>query len=219
MFRSQAMPPNGLFVRSAAIAFVALKPVVGVVLGERHHTFIPIHLRHHRGSCDRDAVAVCLHSGHDPKGMWQMFGDIVNTSIEEQDRRANRHTTGRQCQESPNHSNPQSIVDSLGINLGRTCFPQCVMREPFTNRLRNRPAPFLGDGLRVIKALWPALDTGIPDNQSSDDGTSEGSPAHLVAADNAGGTLGRQLRFELERGLYSAGREGSLDSMPTKVSG
>jgi hypothetical protein len=94
-----------------------------------------------------------------------------------------------------------------------------MVREHPANRLRNRPAPLLGDGLRVIEALWPALDARIPDHKTCNDRTSEGPSTHLVAADDAGGTLGHQLCFELERGLYSTGREGSLDSIPTKVSG
>ena len=94
-----------------------------------------------------------------------------------------------------------------------------MVRKHLANRLRNRTAPLLGDGLRVIKALRPALDTGIPDNQACNNRTSEGPSTHLVTADDAGGTLGHQLCFELERGLYSTGREGSLDSIPTKVSG
>jgi hypothetical protein len=94
-----------------------------------------------------------------------------------------------------------------------------MVGEHLANRLRNRPASFLRDGLRVIKALWPGLNARIPDHKTSDDGTSKGAPAHLVTADNAGGALGHQFCFELERGLYSTGREGSLDSIPTKVSG
>lgn len=213
------MAPDGLFVRRTAIAFVTLKPVVRILLGKRDHELIAIHLRHHRSRGDRDAVAVCLLSGHNPKRVWQMFGDIVNTSIQEQDRMTNGDPLGRQRQEPPHDRYSQSIVDALGINLSRTGFSQGMVREHLANRLGNRTAPLLGDGLRVVEALGPAFNARIPDDETCNDRTSEGPSAYLVTADDAGGTLGNQLCFKLERGLYSTGREGSLDSIPTKVSG
>jgi hypothetical protein len=94
-----------------------------------------------------------------------------------------------------------------------------MVREHLANRLGNRTAPLLGDGLRVVEALRPALNARIPNDETCNDRTSEGPSAYLVTADDAGGTLGNQLCFKLERGLYSTGREGSLDSIPTKVSG
>ncbi len=94
-----------------------------------------------------------------------------------------------------------------------------MVREDLANRLRNRTAPLLGNGFGVIEALGPALDARIPDDETCNNRTSQGPSTHLVAADDAGGTLGHQLCFKLERGLYSTGREGSLDSIPTKVSG
>ncbi len=94
-----------------------------------------------------------------------------------------------------------------------------MVEKRLANRLRNRTAPLLGNGLRVIEALGPTRNARIPDDETCNDRTSEGPSTHLVAADDAGGTLGHQLCFKLERGLYSTGREGSLDSIPTKVSG
>ncbi len=120
MLRSEPVAPDGFFMRGTAIAFVALKPVVRILLGKHDHELIAIHLRHHRGRGDRDAVAVRLLSGHNPKRVWQMFGDIVNTSIQEQDRMTNGDPLGRQRQEPPHDRHSQSIVDALGINLSRS---------------------------------------------------------------------------------------------------
>jgi len=94
-----------------------------------------------------------------------------------------------------------------------------VMREHLPNCCGNRPAAFFGNGLRVIETLGPSLDAGIPHDEPRDHWAGQGPTAHLVTADDARGTLGHQPVFELERGLYSGDREGSLDSIPSNVSG
>jgi hypothetical protein len=54
--------------------------------------------------------------------MWQMFGDVINTSIQEQDGVTNGDPLGCQGQEPPHDRDAQSVVDALGINLSCTGF-------------------------------------------------------------------------------------------------
>lgn len=151
--------------------------------------------------------------------MWQVRGDKVVGSIQEKNRTPDRDALLSQGEQTLHHRKGKSALDSLLVNSLSRGFPERVLGERLSERLRKGSTAFFGHCFGVIETLWPGDNIRSPHHESRHDWTRQWASSHLIAADHAREALRYQLMLQLKCWFYSRNGTASFTVTPMNVSG